>query len=96
MGGFIAKDIPKGSDGFHKVKIAGAGAHSILTSTACLRAGIINASQTGQSVNLRGRVHPDDLGLFSSVVGITQKVSRRSGFCWFESDVEEDTDCRFE
>ena len=62
MGDFRAKDISKGSCGSHKQHL----------STAYLRAGIINARRTGQSVNLRGREDPEDLSILSSAMGITQ------------------------
>jgi hypothetical protein len=76
----IANDISKGSYGFHKVKTALAGAHSILTSTAYLRAGIINARRSGQSVHLRSRYETDDLSILSTVMGITQEVCTGSVF----------------
>ncbi|KAH6902452.1 hypothetical protein BKA70DRAFT_1306935 [Coprinopsis sp. MPI-PUGE-AT-0042] len=69
-----SNDISKGSYGFHKVKTALAGAHSILTSTAYLRAGIINARRNGQSIHLRNRYETDDLSILSTVMGITQET----------------------
>ncbi|TFK22958.1 hypothetical protein FA15DRAFT_670964 [Coprinopsis marcescibilis] len=69
-----SNDISKGSFAFHKVKTAFAGAHSILTATAYLRAGIIGSRRSGRSVNLRGYQEPEDLSILSTVMGITQET----------------------
>mgnify|MGYP001167337477 CR=1 FL=1 len=70
-----ANDISKGSFGFHKVRTAFAGAHSILSATAYIRAGMLHSRRKRTSVHLRDHYEPEDLSILSAVMGITQEVS---------------------
>ncbi|KAF9014210.1 hypothetical protein BDQ17DRAFT_1386693 [Cyathus striatus] len=56
------------------IKTAFAGAHTILTSTAYLRATTISSRRSGRSFSLRGEYKPEDLSILSSVMGITQET----------------------
>lgn len=69
-----SNDISKGSFGFHKVRTAFSGAHSILTATAYIRAGMLHSRRNGRSVHLRDHYEPDDLSILSTVMGITQET----------------------
>ncbi|KIM48611.1 hypothetical protein M413DRAFT_60162 [Hebeloma cylindrosporum] len=69
-----SNDISSGSYNFHKVRTAFAGCHGILTSTAFLRAGILNSRRHGRAVHLRAHDEPEDLSILSTVMGITQEV----------------------
>ncbi|KAF8077561.1 hypothetical protein FPV67DRAFT_1684010, partial [Lyophyllum atratum] len=69
-----SNDISKGSFAFQKVRATFAGAHGILTSTAYLIAGILNARRQGRSVSLRDRDKPEELSILSSVMGVTQET----------------------
>ena len=71
---FAANDISKGSFGIAKVRTTLAGAHGILTATAYLRAGILEARREGRFFKLRHRYDPEDLSILSTVVGVTQEV----------------------
>lgn len=71
---YAANDISKGSFGFPKVRTAFAGAHSILTATAYIRAGMLHSRRSGRSVRLRDHDDPEDLSILSTVMGITQEV----------------------
>ncbi|KAF9478502.1 hypothetical protein BDN70DRAFT_906733 [Pholiota conissans] len=69
-----SNDISSGSYNFFKVRAAFSGCHSMLTTTAYLRAGILNSRRHGQSVHLRDRYEPEDLTILSMVMGITQET----------------------
>ncbi|KAJ4478411.1 hypothetical protein J3R30DRAFT_3481689 [Lentinula aciculospora] len=72
----ISNDISSGSYGFAKVRATFAGAHSILTATAYLKAGILSARRSGQTTKLR----PDDyyrleeMSLLSHIIDINQDI----------------------
>lgn len=53
-----------------------AGAYGILTATAYLHAGIMSSRREGRAVHLRQRDEPEEMSILSSVMGITQEVSR--------------------
>ncbi|KAG6839850.1 hypothetical protein C0991_011086, partial [Blastosporella zonata] len=67
-----SNDISKGSFAFQKVRQTFAGAHSILTSSAYLTAGILTARRNGRSFSLRDE--PEELSILSSVMGVTQET----------------------
>ncbi|KAG6915743.1 hypothetical protein DXG01_010040 [Tephrocybe rancida] len=67
-----SNDISKGSFAFPKVRQTFAGAHSILTSSAYLTAGILSARRQGRSVRLQDE--PAELSILSSVMGVTQET----------------------
>ncbi|KAF8646922.1 hypothetical protein AX16_007014 [Volvariella volvacea WC 439] len=69
-----SNDISKGSFAFSKVRATFAGAYSILTTTAYLRAGMMNARRSGQAVKLRDRYAGEDLSILSSIMHISQST----------------------
>lgn len=72
--GSKANDISSGSYGFHRVRRSFAGAYNLLTTTAYLRNGLLTSRRERSSVKLRNRYRPEDLGILSSILGITQEV----------------------
>ncbi|KIL67059.1 hypothetical protein M378DRAFT_326166 [Amanita muscaria Koide BX008] len=69
-----SNDISKGSFGFHRVRMTFAGAHGILTSSAYLKAGILNSRRDDRSYRLRDHYEAQDMSILSSVIGITQET----------------------
>ncbi|PPQ99090.1 hypothetical protein CVT24_009356 [Panaeolus cyanescens] len=67
-------DISSGSYNFHKVRTAFAGAYGILTSTAYMRASILNSRNQGTSFRLRSSYEPEDLSVLCTVMGVTQET----------------------
>lgn len=67
-------DISSGSFAFPKVRTTFAGAFGILTASAYLKAGVLEARLSDSSTRLRGRYYPEDLSLLSSILGVTQET----------------------
>jgi len=67
-------DISKGSYAFPRVRSTFAGAHGILTSTVYLRAGVLNSRRNRGSFRLRDHYEPEDLGILTSILGVTQET----------------------
>ncbi|KAJ7766625.1 hypothetical protein B0H16DRAFT_1661318 [Mycena metata] len=69
-----SNDISSGSYNFQNVRRNLGGAYEILTATIYMRAGILGARRSGQAVSLRDHDEPGDIGILSSVLGVTQET----------------------
>ncbi|KAF8625741.1 hypothetical protein AX17_006768 [Amanita inopinata Kibby_2008] len=69
-----SNDISRGSFGFQRVRMTLAGAYEILTSTAYLRAGMLNARYNSRSFSLRDHYEAQDMSILSSIMGVTQET----------------------
>ncbi|KAG6885875.1 hypothetical protein C0993_008394 [Termitomyces sp. T159_Od127] len=67
-----SNDISRGSFAFKKVRQTFAGAHSILTSSAYLTAGILSSRRQGRAFSLRDE--SEELSILSSIMGVTQET----------------------
>ncbi|KAG6888367.1 hypothetical protein C0992_008669 [Termitomyces sp. T32_za158] len=67
-----SNDISRGSFAFQKVRQTFAGAHSILTSSAYLTAGILSSRRQGTAVSFGDE--PEELSVLSRIMGVTQET----------------------
>ncbi len=72
---FIANDISRGTYGIAKVRTTLAGAYNIMAAAMYMHATYISARRERRYVRLQDRVHPEDMSILSSVMGVTQEVS---------------------
>ncbi|KZT09562.1 uncharacterized protein LAESUDRAFT_722526 [Laetiporus sulphureus 93-53] len=69
-----SNDVSRGSYSMFRVRTTLAGAHSIMTAAAYMRAGVISAKRSGRFVQLRDTVNPEEFSILASVMGVTQET----------------------
>ncbi|KAF9261467.1 hypothetical protein L218DRAFT_870141 [Marasmius fiardii PR-910] len=67
-------DISSGSYNFPKVKATFAGAYEILRSTLYMKSEILSSRRSGAAVRLREDYRPEDLGVLSHILDVTQDI----------------------